>query len=169
VIGNKPSLADNGTFNSTQIKLLGEMMMSNETRAFALIQDWNRYAQDLGKTDRITHVLVFTTFDSNGKDINYGDETKWVWMAKIAGLDDTLYGNTTTGSTVWTDLGKTTIIYKMMTYAKALRVSSAVAEVPTFTYFAPAYFSNMNLSSSERTVDGINAVVAIYAVNYDQT
>jgi dolichyl-diphosphooligosaccharide--protein glycosyltransferase len=169
VIGNKPSLADNGTFNSTQIKLLGKMMMSNETEAFAIIQDWNRQAQNLGKTDRITHVLVFTTFDSSGKDINYGDETKWVWMARIAGLDDSLYGNITTGTTQWTDLGKTTIVYKMMTYAKAQRVSSAVTEVPTFTYFAPAYFSNMNLPSSEREVDSINAVVAIYEVLYDQT
>jgi hypothetical protein len=124
----------------------------------------------LGRTDRITHVLVFTTFQNDGTDINYGDETKWVWMAKIGGLDDTKYGNVTgQGNVSWTDLGKTTIIYKMMTYAKKLRVPSASVETPTFTHFKPAYFSNMNLPSSDQAVDRVNAVVAIYEVIYDQT
>jgi dolichyl-diphosphooligosaccharide--protein glycosyltransferase len=169
-IGNKPSLADNGTFNSTQIKLLGKMLMSNESDAYAMIQDWNRQAHDLGKTERITHVLVFTTFDSSGTDLNAGDETKWVWMAKIGGLNDTLYGNVTgSGNANWTDLGKTTIVYKMMTYAKFQRVSLTDVAEPTFTYFKPAYFSNMNLPADERTVQGINAVVAIYEVIYNET
>jgi dolichyl-diphosphooligosaccharide--protein glycosyltransferase len=167
-IGNKPSLADNGTFNATQIQRLGKMLMSNETDAYSIIQEWNTEARNLGKTERITHVLVFTTFDSSGTDLNAGDESKWVWMAKIGGLNDTLYGNVTgQGNANWTDLGKTTIVYKMMQYAKSQRVSSVVA--PTLTLFRPAYFSNMNLPESERTVSGINAVVAIYEVIYDDT
>jgi len=161
-VGNKPSLADNGTFNWTQIARIGKMMMSSETEALAIIQDWNRHGKELGKTERITHVLVFAVFDSSGNDLNYGDETKWVWMAKIAGLDDTKYGNTTTGTTVWTDLGKTSLIYKFITYAKNQRVSSVAA--PTLEHFIPAYFSNMKLPADERTIDGINAVVAIYEV-----
>jgi dolichyl-diphosphooligosaccharide--protein glycosyltransferase len=170
IIGNKPSIADNGTFNSTQIQQLGRMFMSNETDAYAIIQDWNRQAQTIGRTDRITHVLVFTTFDSSGTDLNAGDETKWVWMAKIGGLNDTLYGNVTgQGNVNWTDLGKTTIIYKMITYAKFQRVSLTDVEIPTFTYFKPAYFSNMNLPASERTLQGLNAVVAIYEVVNNET
>jgi dolichyl-diphosphooligosaccharide--protein glycosyltransferase len=166
VIGNKPSLADNGTFNSTQIATIGKMFMSTEADAYAIIQNWNSEGQKLGKTNRITHVLVFTTFDTSGTDLNYGDETKWVWMAKIAGLDDTKYGNVTgQGNVGWTDLGKTTLIYKLLTYAKHERVSSI--EAPTLEYFKPAYFSNMNLPSSDQAVDGINAVVAIYEVKYE--
>jgi len=163
-IGNKPSLADNGTFNSTQIKKIGEMFMSNETRAFEIIQEWNQHAQNLNRPERVTHVLVFTVFDSNGNDVNYGDETKWVWMAKIAGLDDTKYGNTTTGKVEWTDLGKTTLIYKLLTYAKNQRVSTVAA--PTLDpHFQPAYFSNMNRKDLWN-IDGFNAVVAIYEVKY---
>jgi len=178
-IGNKPSLADNGTLNSTQIGRIGKMFMSNETEALAIIQGWNKHAQELGKTEHITHVLVFTVFDSNGNDLNYGDETKWVWMAKIAGLDDKSFGNLTLG-TDWNDKngngqqdqdetitnakGTNTLLYKLMQNAKNNRVSSV--QWKPLTYFAPAYFSNMNLPPEERTVDGINAVVAIYEVKY---
>jgi dolichyl-diphosphooligosaccharide--protein glycosyltransferase len=170
ISGNKPSLADNGTFNSTQIAQLGRLFMSNETEAYAMIQDWNKQAQTIGRTNRITHVLVFTTFDSSGTDLNAGDESKWVWMARIGGLNDSLYGNVTgQGNVNWTDLGKTTIIYKMITYAKFQRVSLTNVEIPAFTYFKPAYFSNENLPASERAVQGINAVVAIYEVVYDDT
>jgi dolichyl-diphosphooligosaccharide--protein glycosyltransferase len=164
-MGNKPSLADNGTFNSTQIKKIGEMFMSNETRAFEIIQEWNQHAQNLNRPDRITHVLVFTVFDSSGNDLNYGDETKWVWMARIAGLDDTKYGNTTTGTTVWTDLGKTSLIYKLLTYAKYQRVSSVSVDFILDPHFQPAYFSNMNRQDLWN-IDGFNAVVAIYEVKY---
>jgi hypothetical protein len=52
----------------------------------------------------------------------------------------------------------------MMQNAKNNRVSSVPLE--SLTYFAPAYFSNMNLAPEERTVDGVNAVVAIYEVKY---
>jgi len=166
VIGNKPSLADNGTFNSTQIKTIGKIFMSNETDALAIIKKLNEQGQQLGRTNLITHVLVFTVFDSNGTDLNYGDETKWVWMAKIAGLDDKKYGGITGArqNVNWTDLGRTTLIYKLMTYAKAQRVSSVAA--PTLDpRFIPAYFSNMNRRDLWN-IDGFNAVVAIYEVKY---
>jgi len=163
-IGNKPSLADNGTFNSTQIRMIAKMFMSNETEAIKIVREWNQHGQNLNRPDRITHVLVFTVFGSDGTDLNYGDETKWVWMAKIAkawtGLDDTAFGNVTgTGNVQWTELGKTTLIYKLLTYAKHQRVSSV--EAPTLEYFQPAYFSNMNRNDLWN-IDGFNAVVAIY-------
>jgi len=164
-IGNKPSLADNGTINSTQIKRIGRMFMSNETEAIAIVRNFNEHAKNMGRTDRITHVLVFTVFDGNGNDLNYGDETKWVWMAKIAELDDTKYGEVTgSGNVNWTDLGKTTLIYKLMQNAKNYRVPDQVTVEP-LTYFAPAYFSNMNREDLWN-IDGYNAEVAIYEVKY---
>jgi len=166
VIGNKPSLADNGTFNSTQIKLIGKMFMSNETGALAIIKNFNEQAQQTGRTDRITHVAVFVTFDNTGTDAYYGDETKWVWMAKIAGLDDAKYGNVTgSGNVQWTDLGKTTLIYKLMQNAKNYRVPDNVAQ-EQLTYFAPAYFSNMYRKDLWNVGGWLNAVVAIYQVKY---
>jgi len=167
-IGNKPSLADNGTFNSTQIKKIGAMFMSNETRAFEIIQEWNNHAQSLGRTDRITHVLVFVVFDSDGNDLDYGDETKWVWMANISqpftGFYHPKFANVSRGNDSWTDLGKTTLIYKLMQNAKNHRVPDKVTQEP-LTHFAPAYFSNM-YRQELRNIGGFNAVVAIYEVKY---
>jgi len=162
-IGDRPSLADNGTFNSTQIAIVGRMFMSDETEAVAIIDDFNEHAQNIERTNRITHVLVFTVFDKNGNDLNYGDETKWVWMAKIAGLNDADYGNFTQGKVEWTDLGKTTLIYKLMAYAKHERVPSA--ETPELEHFQLAYMSNMNRQDLWN-IDGYNAVVAIYEVKH---
>jgi len=166
-IGEKSSLADNATFNWTQIANIGRVFMSNEPQALAIIKDWNNQARNLGKTERITHVLVFTTFDSQGIDLKFGDETKWFWMAKIAELDDTKYGEiTTSGQNVnWTDLGKSTLIYKLMTYAKSQRIDTV--EAPTIDpSFVPAYFSNMNRNELWNK-GGLNAVVAIYEVKYE--
>jgi len=164
-IGNKPSLADNGTFNSTQIKTIAKMMMSNETEALAIINNFNEHGKRIGRTNRVTHVLVFTVFDYNGTDLSFGDETKWIWMAKIAGLDDSKYGNVTgRGNVQWTDLGKTSLIYKLMQNAKNYRVPDRVAK-ETLTHFAPAYFSNM-YRTDLWNLQGYNAVVAIYEVKY---
>jgi hypothetical protein len=152
------------------------MLMSNETEALKIIETWNIKAQNSPnenvRNQRITHVAVFTVFDSNGNDLNYGDETKWVWFVRIArqmGMpiqEESAYANTTTlgqGSVQWYDLGKTTIIYKMMTYAKHLRVSSV--EAPTLEHFRLAYMSNMNRSDLWN-IGGLNAVVGIYEVIY---
>lgn len=75
-MGNKTTLVDNGTINSTQIGNVGWMFMSNETTALVI----------LGKYDA-THVVVFTTIPlalQSGQLILYGEEVKWTWMAKIA-------------------------------------------------------------------------------------
>ncbi len=166
-VGEKPSIADNATFNWTQIANIGRVFMSNETQALSIIKDWNSQAQNMGKPGRITHVLVFTTFDYQGIDLKFGDETKWVWMARIAGLDDTKYGEiTASGQNVnWTDPGRSTLIYKLMTYAKSQRIGTV--EAPTIdSSFVPAYFSNMNREELWNQ-GGLNTVVAIYEVKYE--
>jgi len=97
VWGNKTSLADNGTINSTQIKRIGYMLMSNETEAIKVLEEFNQNARALGFTYNVSHVLVFTTFLTNGQDANFGDEGKWRWMARIPGLDDNSFGNVSLG------------------------------------------------------------------------
>jgi asparagine N-glycosylation enzyme membrane subunit Stt3 len=74
-MGERPTLADNATINTTQIAVIGRVFMSNDTVALPLLKKYN-----------VSYVLVFT-------DIQYttgsttlppvGDEVKWVWMAEI--------------------------------------------------------------------------------------
>ncbi|UCH01937.1 MAG: hypothetical protein JSV20_08960 [Candidatus Bathyarchaeota archaeon] len=79
VIAEKTTLADNGTINATQIAQIGRMFMSNETEALTILKRYN-----------VTHVVVFTTIGlARSGQLLYGDEVKWRWMAKIAGLNDT--------------------------------------------------------------------------------
>ena len=78
VKGEKITLADNGTINTTQIAQIGRMFMSNETQALTILKDYD-----------VDYVTVFTTIAlAQQGQILYGDEVKWRWMAKIGGLDD---------------------------------------------------------------------------------
>ena len=85
VIGDKITLADNGTFNATQIAWIGRMFMSTESDAITMIKDFNTYARTrYNSSYNISHIVVFTTLGlaSSGQNL-FGDEVKWRWMAKI--------------------------------------------------------------------------------------
>lgn len=165
-VADRPSLADNGTFNWTQIGRIATMFMSNETEAAKILsEDFNSVAHRLGKINNVTHVLVFTTFDNQGNDIDFGDESKWIWMAKIAGLNETEFATTQRGNDNWTQVGRETVIYKLMDYVKGPHGRQVKSDEPTLTRFELVYFSNMNRRDLW-SKDGINAVVAIYEVKY---
>jgi len=90
VKGEKISLADNGTINTTQIAQIGRMFMSNETQALTILKDYD-----------VNYVTVFTTIAlAQQGQILYGDEVKWRWMAKIGGLDDTALEDTSITSQI---------------------------------------------------------------------
>jgi len=90
VNGEKVTLADNGTINSTQIAQIGRMFMSNETQALTILKDYD-----------VDYVTVFTTITlAQQGQILYGDEVKWRWMAKIGGLDDTAFEDTSITSQI---------------------------------------------------------------------
>ncbi|MFA5363791.1 MAG: STT3 domain-containing protein [Candidatus Bathyarchaeia archaeon] len=175
-IGNKTTLADNGTENATQIGLIGKTFMSNETEAAQFMKDYD-----------VDYVLVFTTFRTTDgttiTDGGYGDEGKWRWMARIGELDDALYGNYTLGQD-WTDtdadgsvgdgelitneLGTSTLLYKLMHYGSDIAIfGSSTIELE---HYQQAYFSQESnavqwyqVSSSE----AFGAMVCLYKVNYD--
>ena len=182
-IGNKTTLADNGTINSTQISLIGQMFMSNETGAIEILESFNERGEY-----NITHVLVFYTFATDGSEIydaGYGDEGKWRWMARIGGLDDNKYGNYTSLGIDWVDtndngqedddelivneLGNSTVIYKLMHYASDTLVYGT-SDIQ-LEHFEPAYCSQKGgqelqwYQRSER--EQFAAVVCVYKVNYD--
>jgi len=180
IIGNKTTLADNGTMNTTQIANIGRIFMSNETEAIKILETYKRDER------RPEYLVVFTTFDANGNDRGYGDEGKWRWMAKIAAsrfgsfFDDNSFGNFSLG-TDWVDLnddgqrdpdelvpnvkGQNSTIYKFMTYAKETKLG--IAPTVQFAlnaegepYFEEAFFSPSGPYS------GIYVMVAVYKVNY---
>ena len=163
--GNKTSLADNGTMNLTQIENIGYMFMSNETEAIKMLQDYDA-----------THVLVFTTFYTDGRDAGFGDEGKWRWMARIAamrypGINETDYGdwNEQTGAWEWNDLGRSTVIYKLMTYGKKDRLPdvAAVQQLPLepLQHFEKAYFSqDSERPNSLKAYGGAIPLVCVYKV-----
>jgi len=179
VIGNKTSLADNGTWNTTQIEQIGKMFMSNETEAVEILKEYDA-----------THILVFTTFytegatisgqDVSGQDAMFGDEGKWRWMAKIPGLDDDSFGNYTLGVN-WIDenengqvndgelqpnsKGLDTVLYKLMTYGKEMTLQgSSTIELERFE---EAYFSQEHDSPSPAPATYFVPLVCVYEINYE--
>jgi len=107
IIANRTTLADNGTINMTQIKLIALMFLSNETEAINILAE---------KLHRPTHLVIFVTFDRYGRDAGYGDENKAHWMCRIAGLDEDKFWDE---HGRWTEEGKNTLIYKLIDWVKA--------------------------------------------------
>jgi len=176
-IANKTTLADNGTINSTQISLIGEMFMSNETGAIEILEGFNERGPY-----NVTYVVVYQSFRQDGSDAVYGDEGKWRWMARIPGLDDTKYGNYTLGMD-WIDtsedgqvdedeliineMGNSTVLYKLMHYARdmVLNYGSSIQ----LEHFEEAYFSQQIGAPTwfGDSQGGFAPMVCVYKVIYD--
>ena len=177
IIGNKTTLADNGTLNMTQIEQIAWMFLLNETKAIEIL---SRY--------QVTHVVVFNTFDTGGNDIGWGEESKWRWMARISerwtGLNDTAYGNSTLGKD-WYDKnkdgqktsdeitlnqrGNSTVLYKMMQYAKKVVDPSFGDTLPSDSiaqferHFKLVY---PKPSDPKKSYGGAFGIVSIFEVMY---
>lgn len=83
VIGNRTTLADNATINTTRIERIALMYLSNETEAIKIMKEL-----------KAEYVLVFVTgiktgyYDIIGRVYSLGgDESKFDWMIAIAGLN----------------------------------------------------------------------------------
>jgi dolichyl-diphosphooligosaccharide--protein glycosyltransferase len=88
-VAGKKSLADNGTLNQSRIKLLAEMFLSNESRALEILDQ-------LGAD----YVLIFLGVMriEQGNIVNYqftgyGEDTKFIQMARIAGIPTDMFIN----------------------------------------------------------------------------
>ena len=90
---NRSTLADNGTINVTQIRMIATAFLSPEEEAIKIFKKYN-----------VTHVVVFERFRSLAELgysqlsmfytpdwIGYGDFGKSYWMAKIARLNVSKY------------------------------------------------------------------------------
>jgi dolichyl-diphosphooligosaccharide--protein glycosyltransferase len=86
-LADRRTLADNGTQNMTQIAMIAQMFMRNETTAIPMMQRYN-----------VSYVAVFVTYartqgQSNPSFLGAGEDGKWYWMVRIA--NQTSYGNQT--------------------------------------------------------------------------
>jgi dolichyl-diphosphooligosaccharide--protein glycosyltransferase len=169
-IGNRSSLADNGTWNWTQIEQIGLMFMSNETEALKILEEYY-----------VTHVLVFTTFDTEG-NIAFagGDEGKWEWMAKIPGLDHESFGNLTMGfdyedlngdnqygendNVVGNLKGQNTVLFKLITYGREMTAHGF--STIELKHFERAHFSREAGSPVPAPGTPYIPLVCVYKVNY---
>jgi dolichyl-diphosphooligosaccharide--protein glycosyltransferase len=88
VMGNRTTIADNGTLNTTRIEKIATMFLSNETEAVRIMKELQG-----------DYVVVFVTSRRLGDGYEVigrvyslgGDESKVDWMIAIAGLNKTKY------------------------------------------------------------------------------
>jgi dolichyl-diphosphooligosaccharide--protein glycosyltransferase len=192
ILGNVTSLADNATVNATQIENIGFIFMAPEDLSMKMLASYNA-----------KYILVFTvlgiTQSSDGSSYivqpaGYGDEGKWMWMARISGqardrfikeglldensawTDEHTFYNTTSGE--WFDNGKNTTIYKLMSWAKQrwVDVSGAPNQIGVDeagvqpTYFKEAYFAGENLNPIDASANyhGLIPIVALYEIDWQK-
>ncbi len=178
MFGNVTTLCDNTTGNVTQIENVGYSMMANETQSLKMLSNYNA-----------KYVLVFVTLQltlsSDRTQITgvqfggYGDEGKWVWMARISGeaetrllsnesfgtqwmnaqykwTNETTFGNTTTDSSGqnvfnWSSMGLNSTIFKLMSNAEQQYANKYGIPVSGQTGEAPTYFTPAYIAGLEIT------------------
>ncbi len=186
MLGNVTTLADNATIDNIKIENIGFIFMANETQALKMLKLYDA-----------KYILVFTTFDTNGNWIGYGDEGKWMWMARISGkahdrfvdngfieeqsawTDESVFGeyNSTLNKWVWNEeWGMNSTIYKLMSYGKhrwleTWRGGQDPDKYVTPEYFKEAYFAGLNLdpnSERARNYGNIVPLVCLYEIDWQK-
>ena len=198
-LGNVTTLNDNTTENTTQIENVGFIFMGNENQSLQMLSTYNNY----NSPGRVNYILVFTVLQisqsSSGSSYvaspaGYGDEGKWVWMARISGdaknrlisegymknatawTDETKFGSTNaqTGRWAWNDQGQNSTVYELMNYAEVQYCNEMAALnipiTPDFTTTQPSYFKTAyiaGLDTSPFQYGGLVPLVAIYQIDYN--
>ncbi|MEM2109889.1 MAG: STT3 domain-containing protein [Candidatus Odinarchaeota archaeon] len=105
-VANETTLMDNGTFNETQIAILGLALMSGEVEALKIMRQYG-----------VEYVLVHFGYFIPSLS---GDEGKWIWMVRIASdnypeiINESQYYNATAGKP--TSKFFDSLIYKLLFY-----------------------------------------------------
>jgi dolichyl-diphosphooligosaccharide--protein glycosyltransferase len=196
VLGNVTTLADNATIDTQQIENIGFVFMANETDALKMLE--------LYDPKRTKYILVFTTLvlgqSSEGQNYaqwaGYGDEGKWMWMARISGkakdrfinmsliapenawTDESTFGywNSTLNKWIWNERGTSTTIYKLMSWGKHLWCNTNnVLEVTGEKATEPQYFKEVFIAGLNLSVDdakskylGFVPLVCLYEINWQK-
>jgi dolichyl-diphosphooligosaccharide---protein glycosyltransferase len=194
-LGNVTSFADNTTVNSTQIENVGFIFMGNENQSMAML---NTYGQSRVKYIAVFEVLQVSTSSSGTSSYivspaGYGDEGKWVWMARISGqaqtrlidqgymnpakawTNESQFGESdpTTGRWQWNDQGLNCTVFELLNYAEvhyantmtSLGVNVSPDQTTTVpTYFKFAYFAGEQTSPTQYS--GLVPIIAIYEIDW---
>ncbi|MEM2971858.1 MAG: STT3 domain-containing protein [Candidatus Bathyarchaeia archaeon] len=190
VLGNVTTLADNATINTTQIENIGFVFMANETQALKMLELYN--------PKRTKYILVFTTLVTDGQNAQwagYGDEGKWMWMARISGKaydrfvsmgfspdwrNETTFGeyNSTLNRWTWNERGMESTIYKLMSWAEHLWCVShgdlATGEtIREPQYFKEAFIAGLSLEPEDAMSNygwgstGYVPLVCLYKIDWE--
>ncbi len=192
LLGNVTSLADNATINTTQIENIGFIFMANEMQALKMLKLYDA-----------KYILVFTTLgigynqqtqSYSASLYGWGDEGKWMWMARISGkahdrfvqdgfidaesawTNETKFGsyNNETNAWEWNDVGKSSTIYELMSWGKQrwCDQNGVTPDEEAFEpeYFKEAYFAGVDLSPSEAGTKygGIVPLVCLYEIDWQK-
>jgi dolichyl-diphosphooligosaccharide--protein glycosyltransferase len=194
-LGNVTTLADNTTVNSTQIENIGFMFMGNENQTMHML---STYGQDRVKYIAVFTVLGMSQSSQSGTEFisfpaGYGDEGKWVWMARISGqdkqrfidtgyisasemwTDETSFGQTSSNSQwQWNDRGLNCTVEELLSFAEQTYCANINSQgtyklqpsytASTPTYFRPAFFAGINVAPL--TYGGLIPIIAIYEIDW---
>ena len=125
VIGNRTSICDNATLNSTQIKLMAWALMRNETYAADI------FLNKFKEPPNASYLLAFEVFyhgkTETGEDVliilRGGDISKSVAIVSVGGLNATEYFGGGVGEPNWfSDKTRQALLYKALLWG-ALNVS----------------------------------------------
>jgi len=197
-IGNVTSLADNTTGNATQIQNVGYIFMGNQLQSMQML---SAYGPEHTKYIAVFTVLQISQSSSNSsqyvvRPAGYGDEGKWMWMARISGqnkewyqnngymnaynswTDENDFGQTTeSGAWVWNDRGLNSTVYELMNYAEVAYcqnmnqalASQGVILVPDATTTLPTFFIPAyfaGINTSPSQYGGLVPIIAIYEIDW---
>ena len=197
-LGNVTSLADNTTTNATQIQNVGFIFMASENESMAML---NSYGQDRVKYIAVFEVLQISQASSGSSSYiaspaGYGDEGKWVWMARISGqnkqglidagymnpatawTDETSFGSSdpTTGRWQWNDQGLNCTVFELLNYAEVqycnaitTATNGQITITPDQTTTVPTYFKEAyfgGLNTSPGQYGGLIPIIAIYSIDW---
>ena len=199
-LGNVTSLADNTTVNDTQIENIGFIFMGNENQSLAMLSN---YGQSRVKYIAVFEVLFVGPTSSGSSSYvaspaGYGDEGKWVWMARISGqaktrlidqgymnaatawTNETQFGSTNpqTNSWQWNDQGLNCTVFELLNYAEVdyantitAATNNQITVTPDQTTTQPTYFKKeyfAGINTSPTQYGGLVPIIAIYEIDWAQ-
>ncbi|RLI22060.1 hypothetical protein DRO54_02120 [Candidatus Bathyarchaeota archaeon] len=186
VEGNRTSLADNATFNTTHIAIIGRVFVENETNALKILETIRR-----GDSPPPGYILVFTTVvmsaDYNYSYANWGDMGKWTWMLRIAESNKRVqdaygpitlsdYINETTNQPIPNSKFYDSLIYKLMEHARyyvvneLYKMNAPLTDPAQNSTFFNEHFKLIYPNETHRpkyeSYGGVAPIIAIYKVEY---
>jgi dolichyl-diphosphooligosaccharide--protein glycosyltransferase len=196
-LGNVTSIADNTTTNATQIENDGFIFMGSENQSMAML---NSYGQNRVKYIAVFEVLQISQASGSSSYIaspaGYGDEGKWVWMARISGqakdrlinegfmtpgtawVDEKQFGSSdpTSGRWQWNDQGLNCTVFELLNYAEVdycntvtTQTNNQIAITPDQTTTIPTYFQKAyfaGIDTAPGQYRGLIPIIAIYSIDW---